>query len=430
MTEKVLTAHFGPRAAPAVESRPGLRQRLAAWVPVILICSALLPLQWQAGPAVIRAFDLVFATAAFIVSTKAIVAGRIRVPSPRWRFVWLAVLFAGIATATYLTLSATAALREAIQGIEMVLLLWILSTLLADPSYLPAFTRRLSWSLFALAITAIGWRALSGDVFAHGNTGPWRLASGLATVAFLARRLDGQLSARGHFALAFSALLVLVEAERKAWAGIAVALLLTRLVRRISENGTVRRARLGARLSLLAALAVIGSVSAVTPTVRDRISAGVATFADLARWRDVFEGPQSREAYVSSSNQARLVLLYSAYLSIRQNPVLGIGTGTFQDRMAGLVDRENLSIGVHNEYVRVAVENGIPLAILYGMIWLAVLWNAARLARRRNTVIPLVLVTYMGTVNGLLSGGVVNSVFLVIGLALIQQRRAGHVAPS
>jgi len=81
----------------------------------------------------------------------------------------------------------------------------------------------------------------------------------------------------------------------------------------------------------------------------------------------------------------RLYIWSRSWDIIRENPVIGIGTGNFYDEYSSRVPDDVIETRrythAHNDLINIAVINGIPGALIFLALWLYVLWLQFRLWR-------------------------------------------------
>ncbi|MCP4275804.1 MAG: O-antigen ligase family protein, partial [Gammaproteobacteria bacterium] len=145
--------------------------------------------------------------------------------------------------------------------------------------------------------------------------------------------------ARGAWLAVLSGLVLLIIFNPKAW--------------------TVRKRA----VSTLCSVVLIAATYYALPIVHKRVDIGISQFNAYF----------SEGAVKQSSAGLRLEVWRAAMISIEDSPWLGIGAGSFNDRITDLVDRGKVDpaiagLGhVHNEYLIAALHRGIPglIALLF-----------------------------------------------------------------
>jgi O-antigen ligase len=117
----------------------------------------------------------------------------------------------------------------------------------------------------------------------------------------------------------------------------------------------------------------------------------VAPSSFTARMNSTVQTDEAGNTVVEDS--ARGVINALALRMIERAPVLGHGTGAFERESAHVI---GLPFVVHNAPLRVAVSYGVPLAILFLMIYVTPLFRAVQLMLIPNDVPPVMVAALVG----------------------------------
>jgi len=108
------------------------------------------------------------------------------------------------------------------------------------------------------------------------------------------------------------------------------------------------------------------------------------------------------EARAYGSYEERRYLNYKALEGIESYPVLGLGVRNFETY-------SGVWKAVHNSYLQIAVEGGIPSLILYLLFFASAFSNLRKLRRERDLDAPTTL--FVGALHSSMIGFVVGAVF-------------------
>jgi O-antigen ligase len=148
----------------------------------------------------------------------------------------------------------------------------------------------------------------------------------------------------------------------------------------------------GKRFYLIVAAALLGTVLLVT--------AGRRVIGRFTAISGVVDSQSDNRAY--ESFEQRRFLMVKAVEGIERYPILGVGARNFE--VYSTVWRE-----VHMTYLQIAVEGGIPAAILYILFFACGFRNLKRLRRRKDLDPDVVL--FVGALHSSLVGFVVGALF-------------------
>lgn len=96
----------------------------------------------------------------------------------------------------------------------------------------------------------------------------------------------------------------------------------------------------------------------------------------LDRFQTVYDG----QRFLGTAAQ-RLEIWRSGLLLAREHLVLGVGPGNFEVALSSYT-QGTLGLGAHNSLVELAVEAGLPALLLYLFVFVAAIYQLARVARR------------------------------------------------
>ncbi|HET8645740.1 MAG TPA: O-antigen ligase family protein, partial [Vicinamibacteria bacterium] len=145
---------------------------------------------------------------------------------------------------------------------------------------------------------------------------------------------------------------------------------------------------LGTRSVLLALAAGVAAAALASPLrarVRPALVLGLALALSAVAWWTAARvlGPEGR-AHKAQSLQDRLYVWADTVRLVAENP-LGVGAGGFEDAYRpyqasgrGFVDELQVFRQPHNEYLRVAAEEGLPLLVLAAALLARLAWAVAR----------------------------------------------------
>ena len=217
--------------------------------------------------------------------------------------------------------------------------------------------------------------------------------------------------------------LMLASGERKGWAGSLVATggLLILSMPRIFGHLSVDYMR---RLVLVPIIMIVPAMLlSQLPYVQKQMNSSFTFAASI-----VTEVPGGETEVVTLSNEMRLFLVDRAFEMIETHPVFGVGTERFEEELLGWSGYVSHNItGVHNEYLRIAAENGIPTMIIFTIMWGMIILEAFKnwgrcFAEHGNQFAgyaTLGLALYVATLVALLKGGLVPDFLTLIVVILI-----------
>lgn len=397
-----------------------LRKILAVFVGLLLV-SLFSGIAVEAGPVVVRPFDVGLVGALFILGGIISVSGRLHL---NWRD---PILLSFLLLALYIFLnglwlaSTTEAVVSLVQNVEYVLVLLLIADLSRRPSDRRVFIKTLVIGFAVMAAVTALWHIAQGQVFSYKLLTAPKAAFGFFTLFACVLYFVRQNSV---YTLLFvgSFLLLVLSGERKSWVAFAGAFFFILWVRqRVMRRGrgasqSFWLRNLGAAAVLVAALAVI------TPYV-PYISNQVSTL-----WTAVSAISMEGIAYEAGgigSNRARLYLLDFSIQSVKEHPVFGIGTGQFREALGLYSFGEGFVLGSHNEYQRIAVENGLVGLFMYVLVWLFMLRRSLTLVKSTaegrlfSLLVATGLLAYGAIINLFLAGGALNTVYLILPAGLL-----------
>jgi O-antigen ligase len=343
------------------------------------------------GPVKVRAFDLVFALA--------VCGGMCGELARRWSAAWLrddsvvliAAFFLYQALNGLLLSGALPAAKETVQYLEFLLVLLVVARVTDRPESRRSFHQAMWSGIVILWLWTTFWHVSHGRWAGYKILEEAKYSYGL--VAFLAVCCVLVIPPRhrwpARWFLIVAVGLMILSGERKGWVSfLAASLIITWWYGRATRSVSALSRRPLVPLALLAAPAVI--VFAILPGSR----AGSYVARQMASFQDVLgglgRGGETYDTAATSSDRHRLYMLQLTLGAFARHPLFGLGTDGFK---AGVARSSTVVYGVHNEYGRVAVENGLVGLALYGACWLLVLWRARFLVRiyAERADLPLLL---------------------------------------
>ena len=343
------------------------------FIPMTL-ASLFLPTKWHVGIAQVKPFDI----CAIIILCWMVTQARLVARSKAGQGLLLLLPFFVVHVLSAFSYTFANGVREALQ--VSLLLGFALAINATGPQmdYRKA-ANVLLICLFAIMIYNVGWH------LANGFTSGWkRLNDPKAVFTFLPMLLSLMiLFARDNqrrlywSLLGIVGLVVLLSGERKAL--LTVGILTVVLISR----GRLLRAVPYVMVGIIG-LAMFGTV-VDNPYISRQIGSLFSSGSANTSLSSIAEGNLT----ATVSDTVRRFVNDQAMNMFSESPLFGVGTNAFIDllrsRFAGLPDF--VLAGVHNEFMRTLVENGLIGAFLYALIWGAAIYRninmSSMLARRR-----------------------------------------------
>ena len=410
------------------------RATLGATFAALVVASAFLGIEIDAGPLKVRPFDFLLGLALFVTVLPALSEGRF----PRVPVIGALVAFGMLAAYTAVNAISrgmlTITIVNSIQAAEFFLFYVVLCSALRTPAHRRAFMGAITFFFWVLAL---GTAALHISVGIYGGYKLFdepKLVFGLLAALMMARFL-GSLKPATLLSSALvvgAVVLMVLSGERKGWIAFAaavVALLLTGHLKRLGRAAALRTVTLGS----LAVVALAGALalSAQNPYVAKQLD----SFGFLAEV--VTEGTDNADsAATTRSNAQRLMLAGQGIEAFKEEPVFGIGPTTFKSWVQARVGAsEEVKVqGVHNEYLRHLAELGLIGLALYVLIWLLALkavrdrWRWARQGLLPREDLPFlswatVFTVYSSIIMFFLTDGATSWALLFTTMALLASLR-------
>ncbi|MGO4389222.1 O-antigen ligase family protein [Microvirga sp. 2YAF29] len=335
----------------------GIVERFAAAVLSVGFATCFTGIEWSIGGLVLRPFDVI----AIIVLPILLLMQLWRKPFPdSFGFLLLSV-FLAFHTASAFTVSTSNGIREAIQTTELILFAYILTV----------YRRGIDWRrcraiviavIIPTTIFVILWHVMNGHYVGWkflGNTKMIFLFLPAIVIPMLIgpgqRRMSLQIAV-----LALLAVLVVGSGERKALLSFAIICSAMFLLGYLDPV----RMTIGA---VVIALIVIVIVSLNTYAAKQ-----IDTLASLISSSELPLSALMEGATPSSlSNAQRIFALEITQHVVAEKPMTGLGTNAYSMYIHSTFPSipEYLLVGVHNEFQRVLVENGIVGLVIYSAIW-------------------------------------------------------------
>ncbi len=345
----------------------------------VLAASITLGIEWYVAGVVIRPFDFLLLLGLVTILGPSIIRGRI----PRLYLNEIVLLFFLVQIISFmnaaLLTSPGRGFVNALQAFELLAAYYLFTTTLRTPKSLVKFFDYFLFVLWLVAIYAALYHFSQGDYVRFKNLDEPKLTFGIL-VLLTALKLLLTPHLRTYLfpiLLVVSIGLLLASGERKGWAALLIAssgLIVFSIPLAFGRIDT----RFLKRVFLVPIILIVPSVLLLqVPYVQKQIGAST-TFAAAI----VSEAPSGEVRQVTLSNEARLFFIDRAYEMIREHPITGVGTERFAEEILGWRPyvRHNLT-GVHNEYLRIAAENGIPALLLFATMWVLIILRGIQLGR-------------------------------------------------
>lgn len=407
---------------------------ISAFLTALIAASVTFGIEWHVANMVIRPFDFLLIGTFVLLMGPQLLSGRV----PRLTINRLMILFFAVQTISFLNAafltSTTRGIVNGIQTMELLVAFYLFTTVLRTPKALHDFLNYLLVFLWMVALYTTLYHFSQGEFVRFKNLDEPKLAFGLLFLLTALKLLFSH-RLRGVVPVLLTILaiaLLIASGERKGWAGVLA-----------STTGlaflTLPRAFGGMNAAFARRMALVPVIILVpilllsqSPYVQKQINAS-ATFAAAI----VTETPSGETQQVTISNEMRLFLIDRAFEMIAEHPVVGVGTERFEEELLGWRPhvRHNIS-GVHNEYLRVAAENGFPALALFTLMWLLINFDAYRVWRRSVApngnvffgYVTLGYALYVTMLVALLKSGLAPDflTLLVIIIISVQSTRPGH----
>ena len=174
---------------------------------------------------------------------------------------------------------------------------------------------------------------------------------------------------------------------------------------------------------LLVAVIISGSLAGSDQLV-DQMGDTAMAFTELSL------EDRDEEDVGSKSNAARMYLIFFSLQSIKKHPVVGIGTDGFKKANEAIAFKlgQTKAHGAHNDYLRIAVENGLPAVFVYIVVWFLGIRRALKYSYRKyykyrfqqeDICIMLGMVVYGAIINIFAGGGAINIFFFTLPAGVI-----------
>lgn len=285
-----------------------------------------------------------------------------------------ALVFLAIHVVSATTVSVTNGFREAVQATTASMFVITLVSYLATRDPRP-FLRAFIVLVLGLVAYSVAWHLAQGLYVGWKRLGDPKTAFLLlpavacSTVAQPGNR--GKLWPWLFAATVFVA--IALSGERKAYLVAATAFLVM-----VRTTGRMR-------WLTIAALVAATMAGIVTADPTGYLARQVDSLTNLGLGGD--EGWLSANSGASLSNMQRAFALQIGFESLQESPWFGVGTNAYVDFMNARFDAlpEYLQLGIHGEFLRVLVENGLVGFIVYVTAWIVAAKQLLRLRRTSST---------------------------------------------
>ena len=334
-------------------------------------------------------------------------------------------LLSGIVTS-----STVSAIKEATQFAEYILFFFVVVSITGTATSRDKFFQALFFCMLMIGLVNAALHVADGHFMGFKRNDEPKLVYGLSTLLsfhWYLRSRNNNDANKNFFTLIFwvSFLLMMLSGERKGWLAFLVSwVVYVYLSNKYCGLRFIALNFRGARVALVVGVLVAAiGVSALSGS--GYLSKQIGSFNEIYTIVIDREVPQDMEDVVSRSNVARSFLLFFSFQMIRENPVFGVGTDQFKKHISQYTDDQWFVKGVHNEYLRILVENGVVgffafflflvVAVFSGIIKL----RNSSVSDTGNLCLALALFFYGMVINFFLGGGALNILFYMLPAALL-----------
>lgn len=323
-----------------------------------------------------------------------------------------------------LFLNPASFIKEAIQQIEFMIFLYLIYAVFSRKESRTAFLESFYVSIALMVSYTVIWHIANGHIVRYKVLHEPKYLFGFLSMILFTKSFFNK-----KFTIPFlmSLVFLLFSLERKGWVSFLFGMLVISYYLFTYFKFRVRIIRIYFSLFLVSVL-LVSIVAAGAFAGADALS---DQFADTGTAFTEFSlEDRDVDKVGSQSNATRLYLLAFSLNSIRNKPLAGIGTDRFKEeneKIAKLMG-EKKAHGSHNEYQRIAVENGIPALLVYFSIWFISYRKISRYVRvikftsaKEATEYLLIVgsLVYGAVINFFLGGGATNKFFLALPVGMI-----------
>lgn len=391
----------------------------------VLLASNFLGVEWSLGNAVLRPSDFALGGIVAFLALGALARGRVRkVRLSHPALIALLAFLGFFVLNAFFSTSVSVGLVEAVQAVELVIVVLLVAQATRNHERRHVFLATFTISLGMIALYTAWYHVARGEFYNFKSLSQPKLTFGLVAALLVVRGRSSYEKlphrVRHKVVLCVAILLMVLAGDRKGWIAFLIAVsatLFTRTARpRVGSGNQVRTAL------LLLGVGVFVAVAPLAASALPEDSYTTRQFRSLADLPAMISGQAGTTG--SASNESRLFTLELAWSEFRSHPLVGVGPEQFRERSrqtGSLADM--VAKNPHNEYVKVAVENGVIGLALYIWLNLTLLGTALRLASRmadyRSAPTILALCLYGLTINLFLAAGVINGILVVLPLGLL-----------
>lgn len=393
----------------------------------ILTASLFLGVELKAGGVLVRPFDfalVVLLAYAAMTLPRSILFRAVKRPV----FVWLLVVLMMIEVVNSLFLvSISSFVKETLQNIEHLIFLFALSALCVTPQARSRFLDALLIGVSIIAVGAVFYHFSIGEMFRFKDLGEPKYTFGIMTSLLVVRLLVGESRRKVLLTLlvVVAIILTLASGERKGWIALVIAVAIVAGLSLLVSHGGAISSRL---VLAFAAMVPIAGVVLLFLQLSETsyIDEQIETIVGLSSMSTNEENLIYSD-HIKISNRVRYFMTTRAIEYIENNPVFGIGTDQLKDNLE--YDYPFLPkiffVGAHNEYLRFGAENGVPSLIVYSIMWVLIIFHAARIYvfTPRDDILTSALVlnlaVYGAVANLFMGGDAVNTMLAMVPMALV-----------
>jgi O-antigen ligase len=393
----------------------------------LCVVSAFVGVGIQAGPVLVRPFDVLVGIGFFLLLGRASVKGRVSFVSKSSSYYLFIITYAYRCINGFFFSGVGITLKESIQFIEFLVFIHLVAEATRSEERRRRFMRVLLIGSGVASVLVALWHIGHGYYAEYKQLGPpklfFSLFGFLAVAGYLIREKDRRL--RGIVVFG-AVLLVLLSGERKGWVALVAAI---GAIYVALNRGSIWRI-VGALLQpryVLGGMVVVGTGMGVALQF-EQVQTQLRNLYDVYVLLSNLSLQMDLTAFeTSGSNLARLYMLLFAIRTTMAHPFFGVGTGKWLEALKSAAgsDSAGYVLRSHSEFQKFAVENGLTGLVLYVSIWIAAFSRALRLARgntrsvRESALMVLGMTVFGAFINLFLGGGALNIVYLALPVGLL-----------
>ncbi|MFK7946505.1 MAG: O-antigen ligase family protein [Saprospiraceae bacterium] len=381
-----------------------------------------LPIEIKVG-FVLRPFDFLFVLCVFIASIffnkksllKSFFSNKLNL---------IYIILALYVTFNGLVLNPSSFGKEFFQQVEFIIFLYLIYGIFHSPKARAVFLKFFYWTVVLIIAYTVLWHIGNGRIVGYKALNEPKYLFGVVTLLLFVKNFY---YSKYTSAFYVSLIFLIFSLERKCWFAFLFGVLgITYFLFRFFgyKFKVMRMYSVLTVVGLSLGTLVVGGAFAGSEILVDQFGDTVTAFSKFS-----LEDRETEEVG-SQSNAARMYLFAFSFQNIKENPIFGIGTDKFKEENEKVAFKlgEKKAHGSHNEYMRIAVENGLPALFMYVLLWIIAFQRAKKIniRRRKSTKAQQVelltilgLLFYGAIINIFLGGGATNKFFLALPLGMI-----------